>query len=55
MDKAKKLVEEEQRRAMLTSDPKERAEIIRRLKEKIRMIVKCKNCQRVISQRIVEV
>ena len=44
MDKAKKLVEEEQRRAMLTSDPKERAEIIRRLKEKIKMIVKCRNC-----------
>ncbi len=44
MDKAKKLVEEEQRKAMLTSDPKERAEIIRRLKEKIKKIVQCRNC-----------
>jgi hypothetical protein len=32
MDKAKKLVEEEQRRAMMTSDARERAEIIRQLK-----------------------
>ena len=55
MDKAKKLVEEEQRKAMLTSDPKERAEIIRRLKEKIKMIVQCRNCSRIISQRIIEV
>jgi len=55
MDKAKRLVEEEQRRALLTNDPKERQEIIKRLREKIKQIVKCKNCQRIISQRIIEV
>lgn len=55
MKEAKQMVYEEQVRALKTSDPREREEIIRRLKEKIKMIVKCKRCQRVISQRIIEV
>ena len=44
MDRAKKLVEEEQRKAMETNDPRERSEIIRRLKEKIKQIVRCQRC-----------
>lgn len=55
LDKAKRMVEEEQRRAMATSDVREREEILARLKEKIRRIVKCKRCQRIISSRIIEI
>ena len=55
LDKAKRMVEEEQRKAMATNDPKEREEILRKLKEKIRKIVKCQRCQRIISSRIIEV
>jgi hypothetical protein len=41
MDKARKLVEDEQRRARLTDDSKMRAEIIERLREKLKILVKC--------------
>lgn len=46
---AKKLIIEEQYKALKTSDPREREEIMKRLREKIRKIVKCKRCLRVIS------
>jgi hypothetical protein len=43
------MIIEEQYRALKATDPREREEIMRRLKEKIRKIVKCKRCLRVIS------
>jgi len=53
MRQAKELIEKEKRRAMQTDDPKEREQILKDLRDKIRKIVKCKRCFRVISERIV--
>ena len=53
MEKAKRMIEREQERAMKTKDPKERAEIIKRLRDRIRKIVKCQRCHRIISSKIV--
>jgi len=44
----------EKARANMCEDPKEREEILRRLREKIRKIVKCKNCFRIMSTRIIQ-
>jgi len=41
MDKARKLVEDGQRKAMLTTDSRMRDEIIKQIKEKIKILIKC--------------